>query len=327
VYKKLLLVFISFFTIISLKTFALNIALTNDDGWDAKGIQSMKTALVNVGHHVVLVGPESDQSGSSAAIDLGFENLQITKEAVGEYSVKLIDGMGAEPATAGLVAVSIIQSNGDLVDLLISGINRGSNLGASVNSSGTVGAAIQGISYLSGNSIPSIAISTDEIYPPGSCDQLESICEAENNAHFDNVAYWMLEFIEQLVLKPGSLKKAEYLLPKGVMLNINYPPTKDIQGIALNRQGRLYSIDGETFNLPIGCYNDCENMAIGETSLGGILDVIAIPEAKDKKKSDTIAFNLGYISIVPMNTNLTAGKKIRNKFRKLIFNLNKDLSY
>ena len=62
---------------------ALNIALSNDDGWDAPGIQAMKGALESAGHTVTLAGPLDEQSGSSAANNF-VSDLVITKEAVDE---------------------------------------------------------------------------------------------------------------------------------------------------------------------------------------------------------------------------------------------------
>jgi 5'-nucleotidase len=59
----------------------LDIALTNDDGWDAMGIQAVKRALVDAGHTVTLAGPLNQQSGSSAAISES-ELLLIRYESV-----------------------------------------------------------------------------------------------------------------------------------------------------------------------------------------------------------------------------------------------------
>ena len=55
------------------------------------------------------------------------------------------------------------------------------------------------------------------------------------------------------------------------------------------------------------------------------MDIVPIESINFRKNSDNAAVNAGYISIVPMNTQLNAGKKIRNKFNKLVSQLNKDL--
>ena len=77
---------------------ALNIALTNDDGWQAPGIWAMKVALEAAGHNVVLAASLTDQSGSSMAIDL--ESLAVTKQADKVFSVALWRdaAIGAKPA-------------------------------------------------------------------------------------------------------------------------------------------------------------------------------------------------------------------------------------
>jgi 5'-nucleotidase len=111
---------------------ALNVALSNDDGWDAPGIQTMKVALESAGHTVTLAGPLDEQSGSSAANNF-VSDLVVKKEAVNEYSVALAGGTeGAEPATAALIAIGIAKdANGGVApDLLVSGINAGANIGS-----------------------------------------------------------------------------------------------------------------------------------------------------------------------------------------------------
>ncbi len=319
--KKIFKVSVTCLAFISIDAVALNIALTNDDGWEASGIQHMKQALVDAGHQVTLVAPTGNQSGSSAAIDLGIANLLVTRQSQDEYSVSLVGGADAEPATCGQVAISIAESNGTPVDLLISGINNSANTGAATNASGTVGAAIHAISYLSGNSVPAIAISTDEIQS-AECQNPGAACDAVNAAHFTAVAHWVVDFVNELAARPGALKHSEGLLPRGLMLNINYPPTEDIQGVTLNRQGRLYSLAGSIVGFPLGCYEDCANMAIGSVAAGGILDVEPVDGVRDRRRSDTTFYNAGFITIVPIRTDLTAGHNVRHKLRGLMRNLN-----
>ena len=106
---------------------ALNIAVSNDDGWDSPGIQALKAELEARGHTVTLAGPLDGQSGSSAAIDIVIppaEFLSITRHSANEYSVAKPGGTeGAEPATSALIAISIsTEANGAAPDLLLTGI-------------------------------------------------------------------------------------------------------------------------------------------------------------------------------------------------------------
>ncbi|NNC55023.1 MAG: hypothetical protein HKO07_04790, partial [Pseudomonadales bacterium] len=240
----------------------LNIALTNDDGWDSQGIQTLRSALIAAGHKVTLAGSSENQSGSSAAIDLGQGNVLVTKKfedgvaAPGgdQYAISLASGAGAEPATAGQIAIAIAGQGGTPVDLLISGTNAGANVGAFTNVSGTVGATIHGVSFTTATRLPSIAISTNEpqslrFCPVGNHDK----CEAANLAHFEAVANWMVKFIAELEKKPGKLNKSGRLLPDGIALNINYPVSDEILGVQSNVQGLLPSMMG-TLGFPLACY-------------------------------------------------------------------------
>ena len=305
---------------------ALNIALTNDDGWDAHGVQTLAEALIDAGHTVTLVGSTLNQSGTSAAIDLvGYGGLLVTKEHEGgdndQYSLNDTSaGDGAYPGTAGQIAIDIAGQQG-AVDLLISGTNAGANIGAFATLSGTVGAALHGISYVSGVRIPSVAISTDEPQPLRSCgedpgnpteDEADA-CEAANIAQFEIVAEWMTDFVAKLETKPGWLAREDGLLPEGIALNINHP-IGEILGSKLAVQGVLPSLGGSPIGLPISTLNcfpgpqgkNCsDDLAEGDTVLAGITSQDFI-SAKERRHADTTAYNDGFVTIVPIANDLTA---------------------
>jgi 5'-nucleotidase len=290
---------------------ALVVALSNDDGWDAPGIQAMKDALEVAGHTVTLAGPLDEQSGSSAAVDF-FSNLAIKKESPNEYSVALAGGTeGAEPATSALIAIGIAKdANGGVApDLLVSGINAGANIGATTQVSGTVGGAILALANGLNGSVPAIAISTDEPCdednPPGG--DLPA-CVTENAAHYTNVASFLVDFIAHLETKPGFLSKEPGLLPAGVGLNINYPPLppEDIMGVSLNTQGRLLVIGGVPLAVDFVCFA-CAVISVGGTSPGGIGGAGFDP-TPDVADSDATAFIAGFITVVPIEADYTAGR-------------------
>lgn len=289
---------------------ALTVALSNDDGWDAPGIQAMLAALEAAGHTVTLAGPLDEQSGSSAAIN-AVSNLVIKKEAANEYSVAIAGGTeGAEPATSALIAIGIAKdANGGVApDLLVSGINAGANIGAATQISGTVGGAIVAIANGLNGSVPAIGISTDEPCdeddPPGG--DLPA-CVAANAAHYANVASFTTDFIAHLEAKPGFLASESALLPRGIALNINYPPLapEDIQGVSLNRQGRLLVIGGTPLALDIVCFA-CAFIPIGASSPGGIGGAGFDP-TEDIDGSDATAFGDGFITVVPIEADYTSG--------------------
>jgi len=298
---------------------ALVVALSNDDGWDSPGIQAMRTALQGAGHTVTLAGPLDEQSGSSAAIN-AVSNLVITKKSVDEYSVAIAGGTeGAEPATSALIAIGIAkEANGGVApDLLVSGINSGANIGAATQISGTVGGTIVAIANGFNGSVPAIGISTDEPCdeddPPGG--DLPA-CVAANAAHYANVAGFTVDFIAHLENKPGFLESEAALLPQGTALNINYPPLApgDIQGVSLNRQGRLLVIDGTPLALDIVCFA-CAFIPVGSSSPGGIGGAGFDP-TPDVKGSDATAFGDGFITVVPIEADYTSGS--HEKFNSVI---------
>ena len=267
---------------------ALNIALTNDDGWSTYGIHALFNALTAAGHNVTLAGPLSGQSGSSAAIDVNpilESSLVIKKEAVDIYSVGTPTG-SAEPATAGAIASNIsFQTNGALPDLLVSGINDGANVGATTQISGTVGAAVTAIGRVIGNSIPAIAVSTDERCDEGdSADNQVVPPPADIPDDCKEVADFIVALIDELEMLPQYGNGKSGILPAGVALNVNYPPAAPL-GVKFAKQGRFPFIAqlGGFNSLEIACYA-CLQIPVGGSSPGGIDGVTPIFE-EDKDLS------------------------------------------
>ena len=112
----------------------MNILLTNDDGYKASGITELYKALSEE-HKVFLIAPKDNCSGMSAAISL---RKEIKVEEISE-NIFSVSGTPADCSYLGLLTV--IQ---DPIDMIVSGINLGANLGEDIFYSGTVGAAIAG---------------------------------------------------------------------------------------------------------------------------------------------------------------------------------------
>lgn len=297
---------------------ALNIALTNDDGWSTYGIHALFNALTTAGHSVTLAGPLSGQSGSSAAIDVDAilaSALIISKQSDNVYSVATSEG-SAEPATSGAIATNIAGSP----DLLISGINDGANVGPTTQISGTVGATIVSIGRLIGNSIPAIAVSTDDRCEEGdSADDQRIPDPGDIPDACKEVAGFIVDLIDELEMLPHYKNGKSGLLPDGLALNINYPPEVPL-GVKWAQQGRLPYIAqlGGAASLEIACYA-CSDIPVGASSPGGIAGVTPIT-GKDVKDSDSDLFAEGYITIVPIEGDYTANV---NASKGLIGTLNK----
>lgn len=309
---------------------ALDIALTNDEGWDTIGIQAVKKALVLGGHTVTLVGTVDDESARSASLDLSrpskaeisLQDLVITKkrddDGALEYSVAL-EGTGgtesAAPATIALLAIDIARERGNrLPDLLVSGINDEANLGAVLQISSTVGASIVALGSTFNGSVPAIAISTDPI-----CSGDTDDCATRTEAHYARVADFLVSLIDHLHTKPGILRKEAGLLPLGIGLNVNYPPVEVPNGVVVVRQGRTASLGGPPVTLTIGCEESCKNLGIGASTSG---ELTFVPDLTlERRDSDTEAFAQGYITITPIAADYTNDgyKQYESVFRTLRF--------
>lgn len=166
----------------------MRILLTNDDGFDAPGIQALCAALSQLGE-VFMVAPDREKSATGHCITVHCPiRVEEKSPALGATRIWAVDGTPSDCVKLGIQA--LLDSPPDLV---VSGINRGPNLGTDVLYSGTVSAAMEGAI----EGIPSLAFSlaTYELTP------------------FDQAA----ELASKLVLK-----LANNLAP-GTLLNINIP--------------------------------------------------------------------------------------------------------
>lgn len=186
---------------------SLSILLTNDDGIDAPGIIALQRELAAIGQ-VTVVAPKEDRSGVGHALTF-FPPMKLKRvEREGKFFGYALSGT---PADCVKLALSKLLQNKP--DLVISGINRGANVGIAVFSSGTVAGAregaIQGIS--------AIALS------------LASHRGAPDQDDYRFAARFTRK-LALLVAKNG--------LPPGVLLNVNVPAGEEneIKGVAVTRQ-------------------------------------------------------------------------------------------
>lgn len=184
----------------------LSILVSNDDGILSEGLAALVIELRTIAH-VTVVAPESQQSAVGHAITV-HRPLRVREvKKSNEFFGFAVDGTPAD--CVKLAIRNIMKSKPDLV---ISGINHGSNTAVSVLYSGTVSAATEGTIL----GIPSFAM---------------SLTTFEANADFSYAA----KFARQL-----ALKIVEKGLPNGTLLNVNVPsvPENDIRGIVITRQGK-----------------------------------------------------------------------------------------
>lgn len=180
------------------------ILVTNDDGYDAPGINYL-VALARKFGDVVLVGPMTGQSGMSHAVTL---NDPIRLKKISEEPGLSVYACSGTPADCVKIALNkILDVN---PDLLLSGINHGSNSSVSLFYSGTVAAVVEGCM----NSVPSIAFSVDN----------HSV-----HANFELAVHFAEPIIRE-ALKNG--------IPNKTCLNVNFPniPLEECKGVKVCRQ-------------------------------------------------------------------------------------------
>jgi 5'-nucleotidase len=181
----------------------LKILVTNDDGVYADGIWTLARQLSKIAR-VIIVAPDREQSAVGTAVSLR-RPLRVQKISP---LISGIEAYSVEGTPSDSVIVALGKVIPEKVDLVVSGINQGSNLGEDVLISGTVGAALA--AYLRG--FPALAISTG----------LWSDSQLNDTA----------KLTESLVKRIASVK-----LPHSLFLNINMPeiPLPEVQGLKITR--------------------------------------------------------------------------------------------
>lgn len=233
------------------------ILLTNDDGIEAPGLQVLAEELAKE-FKVEVVAPDRERSASSHSISL---NHPLTAERVKPGWHK-VNGTSAD--CVNLAVNKLLPRKPDLV---VSGINRGANLGCDLFYSGTVaGAREAGIL-----GIPAFAVSVD--------------FRSNNPLDYQTSAEFSRKFAHYLLNQK---------LNSRVIFNLNFPalPLEKIKGIKFTRQGiRIYSPSVQEYHDPSG--NKC--YLLNGAVLGG----------QKIEDSDIVAVEEGYISITPLGMDFT----------------------
>ena len=178
----------------------MNILLCNDDGITSQGILELRRELVDRGHHVVTVAPDSERSASGHALTV---HLPIRVKAVDLGDTFPAYSTSGSPADCVCIGLSEFLPNADMV---VSGINPGVNTGQDTQYSGTVAAAMEGAM----RGFPALAVSVAGVM----------------NRKFTVAARYGADMAEHLEKHP---------LPKGIMCNLNIPALaeEEIRGVRL----------------------------------------------------------------------------------------------
>lgn len=235
------------------------ILITNDDGIKAGGLEALVKMLMQIGD-VVVVAPNESYSGMSHAITV--KSPLYAKQVMRKKGLVLYKVNGT-PVDCVKLAFNVLLDKKP--DLVVSGINHGTNSSVSLHYSGTVGAAREGAL----NQVPAIAF---------------SLLNYSHSADFTQ-AIKVAEHVVQSVLSDK--------LPNGTFLNVNIPDISQVKGAKVVRQSKGKWVEefierkdprGKTYYWLTGRFENME------------------PEAKD---TDEYMLNKGMASIVPCHLDAT----------------------
>ncbi len=243
------------------------ILVVNDDGITSKGILTLVNAMKALGD-VIVVAPDSPQSGMGHAITVG-ETLRLEENFIFK-GIKAFECSGT-PADCVKIARHFVLKDSRQPDVVVSGVNHGSNTSISVLYSGTMSAAIEGA--IEGT--PAIGF---------------SLCDFSHDADFSHTEVYLQKITKQVIEKG---------LPKGIALNVNFPPkkTESIKGIRVCRQANAKWV--EDF--------DQRYDPNGRRYFWMAGNFVNFDKGED---NDEWAIANNYISVVPCQFDLTAHQSI-----------------
>ncbi len=251
----------------------MRILLTNDDGIHAEGLQVLERIARTLTDDVWVVAPETDQSGFAHSLSLS-EPLRMRKIDERHFALR------GTPTDCVIMGVRKVLDSPP--DLILSGVNNGTNIADDLTYSGTVAGAMEGTLL----GIRSIALS-------------------QAYAMDEDVRYLPWDTTEATA--PQLLKKLIGMdLPPGVFLNVNFPRCRpdEVKGTRVTAQGKLVHA------LWIEERKDGRGFPYYWLRFGR-------QESEVRQGSDQAAIRDGYISVTPLHLDLTA-HEMRDRLAKAL---------
>jgi 5'/3'-nucleotidase SurE len=255
----------------------LEILLTNDDGFEAPGIRALYGQLRAAGHKVLLVAPATNASGSSSSFTWGKVAVTRSAEDANIYAV------AGTPATAVVLGATALYPADRRPDLVISGINDGTNTGSLLALSGTVGAALAGTMLLE-PPVPGVAVNAERPQSPESKQSLPA-------AHLEQVAAHLTQLIQST---RGWFCDGGRVVRSTTVLNINYPSRSvaSVRGVKVATQGRTTDLHLDFEPAGDGMYESQR---------------VKVPAQRDDASSDNVLLEQGYVTVTPISADLDQG--------------------
>lgn len=244
----------------------MRILVSNDDGIHAPGLKILEKVAKSLSKDIWIVAPEYEQSGASHSLTLT-QPLRIRKVGPRKYAVR------GTPTDCVMMAMHEIMKDVK-PDLLLSGVNRGANLGEDVTYSGTVAVAMEGTLL----GVPSIAMSQ--------CFQ------------FGHPVKWATaEHHAPKVIR--KLLKAGW--PKGVLINVNFPDViaESVTGVEVVRQGQRDLTD-------LTLDHRIDARGVPYYWIG-----FRRQKSKSKRQTDLGATDSGAIAVTPLQLDLTQAATLK----------------
>ena len=244
-----------------------NILLTNDDGFESEGLKALAEALRPLGR-ITIVAPSSEKSACGHSLTL---TRPLRFIAIEDDFFKLDDGT---PSDCIYLSLNTLFKKDSLPDLVVSGINNGSNMGEDITYSGTASAAMEAV--LQG--VPAIAIS--QVYN-------------KSPANLTKQSYDLAKKVIHDIVK--KIFDGNFPLEERKFLNINVPFTQEFKGYKITKAGyRIYGNDAHLHRNPRGE----EYYWLGTHALRHKENIT--------KNCDLSAISQGYVSITPIQLDMTS---------------------
>ena len=274
----------------------MKILICNDDGYKARGIHVLASIMTQFGE-VTVVAPKFHQSAMSLAVSLGVKQLaykDLPEEGPGKWTY-----LDATPASCVKFGLEYKYENRD-PDLVVCGINHGTNASTAANYSATLGAAEEAAI----NGCKAIGV---------------SLCDFRSDADFSAVE----------TLLPGILKKLIDNWPEnhpGLFYNINFPalPLEQIKGVKAARQGAGHWVkEFEPWDeSSLGVLQDSflwqhYRVTLEDGEKAVFMRGNFVNDDQDAETADHLLLEQGWVTIVPFNAQMTDNKEFE-RLQKLI---------
>jgi 5'-nucleotidase len=246
----------------------VKVLLTNDDGIQASGLHAMRRALLEIaGIELAVIAPDSNRSATARSITTR-RSLWVEEVEFGDGTTGFAtDGTPVDCvrfATLGLIEFQ--------PELIVSGINHGSNLGDDITYSGTVAAALEGIVL----GVPAIAVSQQ-------AERAGLGYHHEGQFDFDRVAAFTAQIVEEL---------EEFPMPGETLININCP-AGEVKGARVTKLGKRR-------------YNDSLELEEEDPRGRRRYRIYGMePGYEPQEGTDLTAVHDGFISVTPIHFDLT----------------------